>query len=109
MSKLAIVLKYRGYSGSVIFSTDGEVFHGKILFIDDLITFEGATYKKIVANFHAAVDDYITTCSTLKKSSKPFSGSFNIRIPPELHKQLFIEAKERGISMNKYIQEKLNK
>ena len=34
------ILKYRDFIGSVHFSTNDEVFHGKLIGIDDLVTFE---------------------------------------------------------------------
>jgi predicted HicB family RNase H-like nuclease len=32
---------------------------------------------------------------------KKFSGRFMVRIPPELHRQLALEAAESGISLNR--------
>ena len=36
------VLTYKDFVGSVHYSTDDEIFFGKIEGIDDLVTFEGA-------------------------------------------------------------------
>lgn len=40
-------------------------------------------------------------------SSKHFSGKFMVRIPPELHRKLAIEAQEEGISLNRLASDKL--
>jgi predicted HicB family RNase H-like nuclease len=40
-------------------------------------------------------------------SSKRFSGKFMVRIPPELHRKLAIEAQEEGISLNRLASDKL--
>jgi predicted HicB family RNase H-like nuclease len=42
-------------------------------------------------------------------SSKRFSGKFMVRIPPELHRKLAIEAQEEGISLNRLASDKLSK
>ncbi|MCZ2328946.1 type II toxin-antitoxin system HicB family antitoxin [Bartonella sp. F02] len=36
-----------------------------------------------------------------------YSGKFQLRIPPELHKRLAIQAAENGVSLNRYISSKL--
>jgi predicted HicB family RNase H-like nuclease len=42
-------------------------------------------------------------------SSKRCSGKFMLRIPPELHRKLAIEAQEDGISLNRLATDKLRK
>lgn len=41
-------------------------------------------------------------------SVKNFSGKFMIRIPPETHRLLSIQAAESGISLNRLVSSKLN-
>ncbi|WP_375674588.1 type II toxin-antitoxin system HicB family antitoxin [Bartonella sp. AP9QHHD] len=36
-----------------------------------------------------------------------YSGKFQLRIPPELHRKLAIQAAENGVSLNRYISSKL--
>ncbi|WP_413154916.1 type II toxin-antitoxin system HicB family antitoxin [Bartonella sp. cb54] len=36
-----------------------------------------------------------------------YSGKFQLRIPPALHRQLAIQAAENGVSLNRYISSKL--
>ncbi len=69
---------------------------------DDYIYFIGK-------EFHRAVDEYLALCEEKgEEPEKPFKGSFNIRISPELHKRLFIEAVSRNMSLNSLVQEKLS-
>lgn len=42
-------------------------------------------------------------------SSKRFSGKFMVRVPPELHRKLAIEAQEEGVSLNRLASNKLSK
>jgi predicted HicB family RNase H-like nuclease len=53
------VMTYKGYIGSVRYSEEDEVFHGKIEAINDLIMFEGTSVKELKKAFHEAVDDYL--------------------------------------------------
>ena len=40
-------------------------------------------------------------------SAKSYSGKFQVRIPPERHKALAMQAAEQGISLNRYVTDKL--
>ncbi|MFW6174057.1 MAG: type II toxin-antitoxin system HicB family antitoxin [Elusimicrobiota bacterium] len=42
-------------------------------------------------------------------SNRKFSGKFVVRIPPELHRNLAIEAQEQGISLNRLVNAKLHR
>jgi predicted HicB family RNase H-like nuclease len=41
-------------------------------------------------------------------SIKRFSGKFMVRVPPELHRQLAIQAAEAGVSLNRLASAKLS-
>jgi predicted HicB family RNase H-like nuclease len=40
---------------------------------------------------------------------KKYSGRFMVRIPPDLHRQLAVEAAEAGVSMNRLVSDKLGR
>jgi predicted HicB family RNase H-like nuclease len=103
------ILQYEGYYASVHFSTEDEVFFGKILGIDDLVTFEGASVKELKKAFHEAVDDYIETCRELgKEPNKTYKGTFNVRISTELHKAAAVYAAHNNISLNDFVKTAIN-
>jgi len=52
-------LSYKGFIGSVHFSTDDRVFFGKIEGINDLATFEGTTVDELEEAFKYMVDKQI--------------------------------------------------
>jgi predicted HicB family RNase H-like nuclease len=104
------VLTYKGFIGSVHFSAEDKVFHGKIEGITDLVSFEGQTVNELIKAFHEAVDDYISLCKdTGKEPLKSYKGSFNIRIPSELHRKAMHEASIRGVSLNQFVQKAMEK
>ena len=101
---------YRDYVGSVEFSEEDQVFHGKVIGIKDLISFEGDSVKTLTEDFHNAVDEYIDFCKKSgKQPEKPFKGSFNVRIKPELHRKAALEASARGLSLNAFVEDSINR
>lgn len=56
------------------------IFTGKVLGIDDGITFHGATVKELRADFEAAINHYLIMCRTeLLDSLKKVSGKGGIQ------------------------------
>lgn len=56
---MSSTLHYKGYIGSIEFSEDDEIFHGKVLGIRSLISYEGQDASELISDFHSAVDDYL--------------------------------------------------
>lgn len=101
-------LEYKSFIGSVLFSAEDEVFHGKIEGIDDLVTFEGASVSDLKAAFVEAVEDYLETRAEIgKKPEKSYTGTFNVRIKPELHKKVARKAFKHGYSLNQMVEKAL--
>ena len=67
-----------------------------------------AGIRKVVAD---VVKDMRSNGETMPEplSSKRFSGKFMVRIPPELHRKLVMEAQEEGISLNRLASDKLSR
>jgi predicted HicB family RNase H-like nuclease len=42
-------------------------------------------------------------------ASKKYSGRFMVRVPPELHRRLALEAAESGVSLNRLASDKLSR
>ncbi len=103
-------IQYKGYIGSVEFSEKDKIFYGKVMGIRSLISYEGESARELLEDFHGAVDDYLESCKAEGKEPEvAFKGSFNIRLSPELHKRIYIYAAAHQMSMNRYIEEILEK
>lgn len=101
-------MEYKGYVGSIEFSEKNEVFYGKVMGVHALISYEGATARELIADFHNAVDAYLDLCQTQEiEPEKAYKGSFNVRISPELHKQAVICATAQQISLNNFVENAL--
>lgn len=98
------VLTYKNFIGSLHYSSEDNVFYGKVEGIDDLVTFEGKSVKELNNAFKESIQDYLILCKeTGKKPLKTFKGSFNVRITLKLHRLAFQKALKRGMSLNKFV------
>jgi len=98
------IFSYKGYEGSAEIDLESMICRGKLLFINDLVTYEAGSPAKLKVEFECAVDDYLETCKELgREPLKPLKGLFNVRVPPQLHKELVMKAMVEKISLNEFI------
>lgn len=103
------VMEYRGYHTVVRYVPESNSLRGVIEGINDYVDFECKDLKSVEKEFHNAVDDYLAMCKELgKEPEKEFKGTFNVRIKPELHKQLYVEALREGESLNKMVEKSIS-
>lgn len=89
--------------------TSEKIFYGKIEFIRDLVTYEASDAETLIRHFHKAIDEYLDECKDLNKNpDKPFKGSFNVRVDPELHKEASLYALQHGDTLNGVVRKVLN-
>ncbi len=103
------ILQYKDYYATVHYSSADEVFYGKVIGINDLVSFEGNSVKELKAAFKDAVNDYLQTCSEINKTpDKTYKGSFNVRIPSELHRQAALFSAASNISLNDFVRQAID-
>ncbi|OBQ36644.1 MAG: antitoxin HicB [Anabaena sp. CRKS33] len=102
-------MKYKGYESVVEFDDEAEIFHGEIINIRDVVTFQGKSVEELKQAFQDSVDDYLEFCQQRgEEPDKPFSGKFMVRINPQLHKVIALRAKQEGKSLNSWIEQQLS-
>ena len=95
------ILKYREFEGSAELDLGRGVCRGRILFIDDAVTYESQTIQGLQGEFEAAVDDYVDTCREIgKEPQKSCRGQFNVRVTPEVHRAAARRALADETSLN---------
>jgi predicted HicB family RNase H-like nuclease len=98
------MMNYKAYIGHVEFDDEAEIFHGEVINTRDVITFQGKTVAQLKKAFRDSVDDYLAFCKERNEEpDKPFSGKFNLRLDPELHKQVYVAARENKVSLNEWV------
>ena len=97
--------EYKGYLGDVNFDSEAHLFHGEVINTRDVITFQGKSVDELEKAFIDSVEDYLEWCKEDGISpERPYSGKFNLRLSPELHKEVAVTAKKMKISINKFVE-----
>jgi len=101
-------MKYKAYQTSVTYEAEDELLVGRILHINDIISFHGTSLKELRTAFKDAVDDYLDYCKeTGKEPNKPYSGNVMFRIDPEVHAKAALAAQLKGVSLNQWAEDVL--
>ena len=102
-------MTYKGYSAYVDFDDEAGIFHGEVLDTKDVITFQGSSVAELRKAFKDSIDDYLAFCKKRgEEPDKPFSGKFILRIPKELHRNIYIKSIKSGQSINNFITDQLS-
>ncbi len=103
-------MEYKGYFAKVEFDDEANIFHGEVINLRDVITFEGETVDELRKAFSDSVEDYLAFCAERGEDpEKPYSGKFIVRVGPELHKTIAIQARKNGQSLNAWVHDALHK
>jgi predicted HicB family RNase H-like nuclease len=104
------MLKYKGYTGHVEYDDEARIFHGEVLDLRDVITFQGKNVEQLEKAFRESIDDYLEFCEQRgEEPDKPFSGRLMLRLPPKLHRKVYVSAVQEGKSLNQWIAERLER
>ncbi|MCM1101471.1 MAG: type II toxin-antitoxin system HicB family antitoxin [Clostridium sp.] len=100
------LLSYKNYNGTVEYSKEDNCLFGKVLGIRSLLSYEGDSVKELEQDFRQVVDEYLEDCKHQNvEPEQPYKGTFNVRISPELHRNIAIYAMEHGKSLNAAVEE----
>jgi predicted HicB family RNase H-like nuclease len=103
-------MSYKGYTASMVFDPEDKIIVGRVLDIDDIISFHGESVADFEASFHAAIDEYILASRVLgSEPERPASGKVMLRIAPEVHAAALKAAARSGTSLNKWAEKALGK
>ncbi len=68
-------MRYKSYTGKVEFDDEANLFHGEVIGLRDVITFQGRTADEVKAAFRESADDYLAFCTKrCEEPAKPFTG-----------------------------------
>lgn len=107
-----MTINHEHYTYRIIWSVEDQEFVGlcvefpSLSFLNDdrLLALEGITnlVKEVIIDMEANGEEIPEPIAL-----KNYSGRFQVRITPELHRQLSLEAAEENVSLNRYISNKL--
>ena len=100
------------YTYRVMWSEEDEEFVGLCAELPSL-SWLASTSEKALKGIRTVVKDCITDMTKeneelpLPFATRNFSGKFMVRVPPEVHRHLAVEAAESGVSLNRIASAKL--
>lgn len=98
------LLEYKGYHAKIELDNEDKIFVGSVLGINDSLNFHGKTIDELQEQFEICIDDYIEMCEYFGKvPEKEYKGSFNIRIPSDMHRKLDMMAISQETKINQLI------
>ncbi len=102
------MMKYKGYQAKVEFDDDRNLFHGEVLGVRDVITFQGSSVKDLRVALKDSVEDYLAFCKRRGEApEKAYSGRFLIRLTVKQHQKIAEAARKAGLSLNRWIAARL--
>ena len=104
------LLSYKNYNGTVEYSREDNCLFGKVVGVKSLLSYEGASVLELEQDFRRTLDEYLEDCVERGvQPEQPYKGTFNVRISPELHRNIALYAIERGKSLNAVVEEAISR
>lgn len=101
-------IDYKGYLAEVTIDEESGLLFAQTVGMRDGVTAQAETYVQLKQEFAASIDDYLEWCAELGDTpEKPYSGKFQLRTEPEVHRNAVIAAKKEGKSLNAFVNEAL--
>jgi predicted HicB family RNase H-like nuclease len=99
-----------GYLATIELDAEAGLFHGEVVNTRDVLTFQGRTADELKQAFAETLADYRQWCAERGKTpDKPFSGTFTVRLEPELHRKIAAAAATANQSLNSFVGQTLAK
>lgn len=100
------LLSYKNYNGTIEYSAEDDCLFGKVTGLKSLISYEGNSVQELKEDFVNAIDEYLADCEERGVAPElPYKGTFNVRISPELHRNIAVYAIEHGKSLNSAVED----
>ncbi len=99
------MIEYKGYTGVFEFDPSIDAFHGRVIGLQDVVTFEGRSVEELRSEMEESVEDYLSLCAEVgKKPERPYRGEFLVRTTPEVHRAVATAAEAAGLSLNAWVE-----
>jgi predicted HicB family RNase H-like nuclease len=99
------MIEYNGYTGVFEFDPSIDAFHGRVVGLQDVVTFQGRSLEELRREMAESVEDYLELCAEAGKDpDKPYRGEFLVRTTPEVHRAAAVNAEAAGMSLNAWVE-----
>lgn len=97
------------YYGTVEYSAKENCLQGRIVGIRKTISYRAVSLEELQSQFERSINQYLQECQRDQKIPEmPYKGSFQVRLPSELHRDIGIYAIEHGENLNSVIIEAIS-
>ncbi len=97
-------MQYEDYQATIEFDEQDDCFYGIVTNTRDVLHFEGNSVRELKRAFKATIHAYRDACEKLgREPQRPFSGKFQTRVSPELHRSAAAAARQSGKSLNAFV------
>ena len=62
------MLSYKGYHGVFDYDSEADIFHGEVVDLSDVITFQGRSIDELKTALAESVEDYLDFCAQKGKA-----------------------------------------
>ena len=99
------MIEYKGYTGVFAYDPSIDAFHGRVIGLQDVVTFQGRSVEELRAEMAESVDDYLELCAEAGKDpERPYRGEFLVRTTPDVHRAAAPAAESEGMSLNAWVE-----
>lgn len=105
---MATIMKHGDYLAEIEFDPGIDLFFGCVINLCGPVTFYGKSVEELRKEFAKSIKVYLDVCRERGlEPEKPYAGRFDIRMSPELHRELAAAAARAGKSLNAWVIEHL--
>lgn len=104
------MMQYKSYLAHIEFDEETDIFHGEVVNIRDVITFQGKSVDELRRAFEESVEDYLEFCAERNEEpDRPFSGWLTVHLSSEQHRKVIRAAEKAGKRIDSWVADVLIK
>jgi predicted HicB family RNase H-like nuclease len=101
-------MEIESYKAKIEYDPEIDMFRGEILGLNGGADFYGKSPSELRREFKKSLKAFLEVCEeTGINPRKEYSGKFNLRIPPELHREIAAIATAEEKSINQWVADTL--
>lgn len=99
-------MEVEGYKAKIEYDPELDQFRGEILGLNGSADFYGKSPAELRKEFKNSLKVFLEVCKEKQiNPTREFSGKFNLRIPPRLHREIAARASAENKSINQLVAE----
>ncbi len=104
------MMRHGAYEATVEYDQDAALFHGEIVNLRDVITFQGRSVDELRQAFAESVEDCLGFCTSRGEApEQPVSGQLSVHVDPALHRAVMSTARRSGVTPEEWVSRALER